>query len=596
MTAERRRLEETTTKQKHWRRWGPYLSERAWGTVREDYSPNGTAWDYFPHDHARSRAYRWSEDGLCGISDNHQRLCFALALWNGNDPILKERLFGLAGPEGNHGEDVKELYYYLESTPTHSYMKCLYKYPQAAFPYGRLVEESRNRMGQGRLPEFELLDSGVFDGDRYFDLFTEYAKADDNDVAIRITIHNRGPEAARIHVMPTLWFRNTWSWTPGAHKPQLVQEGPNLISIHEPNLGPMAMTFHGNPELLFTENETNGPKLWNMPHAGGFYKDAFHEYVVNGRHEAVNAHRTGTKACGLYVCDIPAQGSFEIRLRLSNTLQPIEYQSLFLQRIAETEEFYSFSNKSLSAEGRAVQRQAFAGMLWSKQYYHFVVENWLNGDPGQPDPPPGRGEGRNSSWRHLFNEDIVSMPDKWEYPWYAAWDLAFHMIPFALVDPEFAKGQLQLFLREWYMHPNGQLPAYEWAFDDVNPPVHAWACWRVYKIDSKLQGKPDTGFLERCFHKLLMNFTWWVNRKDSEGNNIFEGGLSSGSTISASSTGPDRLPTGGHHRTERRHQLDGDVLSSTCSRSLWSWRQARFRTTKISPASSSSTSSTSARR
>jgi len=542
-TAERLRLEETASKEKHWRRWGPYLSERAWGTVREDYSPKGTAWDFFPHDHARSRTYRWSEDGLCGISDNHQRLCFALALWNGKDSILKERLFGLAGPEGNHGEDVKELYYYLESTPTHSYMKCLYKYPQAAFPYSQLVDESRRRKQTD--PEFELIDTGVFNDDRYFDVFVEYAKADVNDTAIRITIHNRGPEAARLHVLPTLWFRNTWAWKPGSIKPQLRQEGPNLVSIHEPTLGSMAMTFHGNPDLLFTENETNSERFWNIRSGEGFYKDAFHRYLIEDKQDAVNPDRHGTKAAGLYICDIPAQGSYQIRLRLSDNDGPIDYQGLFLQRIAENEEFYGFCPKTLSPDARAVQRQAFAGMLWSKQYYHFVIEDWLKGDPGQHPPPVGRLKGRNHQWNHLFNADIVSMPDKWEYPWYAAWDLAFHMIPFSLIDPTFAKGQLELFLREWYMHPNGQLPAYEWAFEDVNPPVHAWACWRVYKIDAKLQGKADVSFLERCFHKLLMNFTWWVNRKDSEGNNVFEGGFLGLDNIGVFDRSKP-LPTGGH--------------------------------------------------
>jgi hypothetical protein len=543
LIAERQRLEETASKRKHWRRWGPYLSERAWGTVREDYSSNGTAWDYFPHDHARSRAFRWSEDGLCGISDNHQRLCFALALWNGKDPILKERLFGLAGPEGNHGEDVKELYYYLESTPTHSYMKCLYKYPQAAFPYSQLVAESRRR--SQREPEFELLESGIFDDNRYFDVFVEYAKADVNDLAIRITIHNRGPESARLHVLPSLWFRNTWSWIPGSAKPDLRQEGPNLISIHEPSLGSMAMTFHGNPELLFTENETNSERFWNIRSGKGFYKDAFHRYLIEGKQDVVNPERHGTKAAGHYICDIPAGGSHQIRLRLSDNDTPIDYQGLFLQRIAENDEFYGFCPKTFSADAKAVQRQAFAGMLWSKQYYHFVIEDWLEGDPGQPPPPSQRLRGRNSQWTHLFNSDIISMPDKWEYPWYAAWDSAFHMIPFSLIDPTFAKGQLELFLREWYMHPNGQLPAYEWAFEDVNPPVHAWACWRVYKIDRKLQGKADVAFLERCFHKLLMNFTWWVNRKDSEGNNVFEGGFLGLDNIGVFDRSKP-LPTGGH--------------------------------------------------
>jgi hypothetical protein len=541
--AERNRLEQAGEKKRHWRRWGPYLSERAWGTVREDYSPYGTAWDYFPHDHARSRAYRWSEDGLLGICDNHQRLCFGLSVWNGRDPILKERLYGLAGPEGNHGEDVKELYYYLDSTPTHSYMKALYKYPQAAFPYQQIIDETRRR-GQ-RDPEFELIDTGIFDNDRYFDIFVEYAKADVNDLVARITIHNRASEAARLHVMPTVWFRNTWSWKPGSLRPQLRQEGPNLISIHEPSLGPMALTMHGNPEMLFTENDTNTERFWNYRSGNGFYKDAFHEYLIHGRTGAVNPELHGTKACGLYVCDIPAHGSYQIRVRLSDTLDPIEYQSLFLQRIAEAEEFYSFCPSTVSGDGRNVQRQAFAGMLWSKQYYHYVVEDWLKGDVGQPPPPEGRKKGRNRQWSHLYNADVISMPDKWEYPWYAAWDTAFHMIPFALIDPEFAKAQLQLFLREWYMHPNGQLPAYEWAFEDVNPPVHAWACWRVYKIDAKLQGAPDLGFLERVFHKLLMNFTWWVNRKDSEGNNIFEGGFLGLDNIGVFDRSKP-LPTGGN--------------------------------------------------
>ena len=545
-TAERTRLEEAAAKKKHWRRWGPYLSERAWGTVREDYSPYGTAWDYFPHDHARSRAFRWSEDGLLGICDNHQRLCLAFAFWNGQDPILKERLFGLAGPEGNHGEDVKELYYYLDSTPTHSYMKALYKYPQRAFPYEQILQETRKR-GQ-RDPEFELIDTGIFDDDRYFDIFVEYAKADVNDITARVTIVNRGPEAARLYAMPTIWFRNTWSWkgvTAHEHKPHLRQEGPNLISIHEPGLGPMSVTLHGNPELLFTENDTNTERFWNHKSGNGHYKDAFHEYLVNGRRDAVNPDRHGTKACGLYTCDIPGNGgTYQIRVRLHDTFDPIEYQGLFLQRIAEADHFYSFAPHTLSADGRSVQRQAFAGMLWSKQFYHYVVEDWLQGDPGQPPPPPERKRGRNRQWTHLYNDDIISMPDKWEYPWYAAWDLAFHMIPFALVDPEFAKSQLQLFLREWYMHPNGQLPAYEWAFEDVNPPVHAWACWRVYKIDAKLQGAPDLGFLERVFHKLLMNFTWWVNRKDSEGNNIFEGGFLGLDNIGVFDRSKP-LPTGG---------------------------------------------------
>lgn len=551
MTAERKRLEEAATKQKHWKRWGPYLSERAWGTVREDYSPNGTAWEYFPHDHARSRAFRWSEDGLCGISDNHQRLCFGLALWNGQDPILKERLYGLTGNEGNHAEDVKELYYYLDSTPTHSYMKCLYKYPQRAYPYEWLRSEARRRTKAD--PEFELIDTGIFDDDRYFDVFVEYAKAEVNDILIRINVVNRGPDPARLRVMPTLWFRNTWSWAPETPKPNLRQVDAHHIAVENSEVGNMVLTLHGDPELLFTENETNHQRLWNLhDESKRYFKDAFDDYVVHGRRDAVNPERTGTKACGVYVCDVPPGGSYQIRLRLSDRSDSqVDYQGVFLQRIAEADQFYSFCPKTPDGDSRNVQRQAFAGMLWSKQYYHYVVEDWLTGDPGQPAPPAGRKWGRNRQWTHLHNDDIISMPDKWEYPWYAAWDTAFHMIPFALIDPEFAKHQLHLFLREWYMHPNGQLPAYEWAFDDVNPPVHAWACWRVYKIDSKLQGKPDVAFLERCFHKLLMNFTWWVNRKDSRGYNIFEGGFLGLDNIGVFDRSKP-LPTGG-----RLEQSDG---------------------------------------
>jgi hypothetical protein len=543
MTAERARLEENTAKTKHWRRWGPYLSERAWGTVREDYSPDGTAWDFFPHDHARSRVFRWSEDGIAGLCDNHQRLCFALALWNGKDPILKERLFGLNGNEGNHGEDVKELYYYLDSTPTHSYMKALYKYPQAEYPYTRLVEETRRRTKHD--PEFELLDTGVFDGNRYFDVFVEYAKLDDDDILIRINAINRGPEPATLHLLPTLWFRNTWDWKPGSARPEMHAAAANQIEINHETLGKRVLTLHGNPQLLFTENESNTQRLWNYHSGNRYYKDAFHDYLIAGRNGAVNPELRGTKACGLYQADIAPGMTYQIRLRLSMAASDIDFNSIFLQRIAEADEFYSFCPDSLSEDGRRVQRQAFAGLLWSKQFYNYAIDEWLDGDPGQPKPPEVRKEGRNSSWMHLYNEDVISMPDKWEYPWYAAWDLGFHMIPFALIDPEFAKDQLHLFLREWYMHPSGKLPAYEWAFDDVNPPVHAWSCWRVYTIDRKLQGKADYAFLERCFHKLLMNFTWWVNRKDSEGNNIFEGGFLGLDNIGVFDRSKP-LPTGGH--------------------------------------------------
>jgi hypothetical protein len=542
-TAERIRLEETAQKKKHWRRWGPYLSDRAWGTVREDYSPHGTAWDYFPHDHARSRVFRWSEDGLLGLSDNHQRLCFGLALWNYRDPILKERLFGLAGPEGNHGEDVKEYYFYLDSTPTHSYMKALYKYPQAEFPYRQLVEENRRR--SKREFEYELLDTGVFEGDRYFDVFVEYAKAGPDDILARITVHNRGPETARLLVLPQVWFRNTWDWRPDSPRPELYQTSDDSIVLSEATLGQYLATFEGTSDLLFTENETNSERHYGRRSESGFYKDAFHRYFIQNEFHAVNPRRAGTKACGVYALEIAAGGSQEIRVRISNRAEKADFGAVFAKRQAEADEFYQFCPPTLSQDGRSVQRQAFAGMLWSKQFYHYSVEDWLEGDPTQPPPPAERLRGRNSSWVHLYNDDIISMPDKWEYPWYAAWDSAFHMIPFALIDPDFAKSQLQLFLREWYMHPNGQLPAYEWAFDDVNPPVHAWACWRVYQIDRKLQGKADIDFLERCFHKLLMNFTWWVNRKDSAGDNIFEGGFLGLDNIGVFDRSKP-LPTGGY--------------------------------------------------
>jgi hypothetical protein len=502
------------------------VSERAWGTVREDYSRWGDVWNYLPHDHARSVAYRWSEDGIAGLCDNHQRLCFAIALWNGRDPILKERLFGLSGNEGNHGEDVKELYYYLDSTPTHSYMKCLYKYPQAEFPYSRLVEENSRR---GRCDmEFELLDTGVFDEDRYFDVFVEYAKADQDDVLIRITAVNRGPEAASLHLLPTVWFRNEWSLGYGTPKPSIKASKDNELELWHQELGTYRLSLDGNPPLLFTENETNTERLHGYSSASRLYKDAFHEHVIGGNSRAVNSRNEGTKAAALYLLNIPPGESRVLRLRLtadSDTTRFVgDLDGIFAARIEEADIFYSFCPR-LSEDGKRVQRQAYAGLLWSKQFYHFVIEDWLRGDPGLPPPPVERQYGRNCDWIQLFNADVISMPDKWEYPWYAAWDLAFHMIPLATVDPEFAKTQLALFLREWYMHPNGQLPAYEWNFSDVNPPVHAWSCWRVYQIDGKLTGRKDIAFLESVFHKLLMNFTWWVNRKDSEGNNIFEGGF-----------------------------------------------------------------------
>lgn len=529
MHAERVRLEETARRQRHWRRWGPYLSERQWGTVREDYSPDGKAWEYLPFEHARSRAYRWGEDGLLGWCDNRQRLCFAVALWNGQDRILKERLFGLNGPEGNHGEDVKELYYYLDSTPTHSYAKALYKYPQIAFPYDQLRAESRRRT---RLePEFELIETGILDDDRYFDVLAEYAKADVDDLLIRLTVTNRGPRPATLHVLPTLWFRNTWSWRVGAPRPALRLDGPGRVNVVEDSLGQFEWLLDDPVDLLFTENDTNKQRLYGVSNPSPYVKDAFHDFVVQGQAGSVNPAQVGTKCAALYRLRLgPGEEQvLRLRLRWATDARPDpwgDFNTAFTTRLQEADEFYADLQKpDLSADACNVQRQAFAGLLWTKQYYHFVVEDWLRGDPASPPPPRGHAEVRNHDWPHLFNEDVVSMPDKWEYPWYAAWDTAFHMIPFALVDAEYAKSQLGLFLREWYMHPNGQLPAYEWNFSDVNPPVHAWACWRVYKIDEKEHGCPDMNFLESVFHKLLMNFTWWVNRKDREGNNIFEGGF-----------------------------------------------------------------------
>ncbi len=547
MTQEERRLQESRERRVHWKRWGPYLSERAWATVREDYSPYGTAWEYFPHDHARSRAYRWGEDGLGGVCDRRQYLCFALALWNGRDPILKERLFGLTGNEGNHSEDVKEYYFYLDATPTHSYLKYLYKYPQAEFPYARLVEENRRRTRQD--PEFELLDTGVFEEDRYFDVFAEYAKASAEDICIRITVINRGPEAAALDVLPTLWFRNTWSWAPGAAKPRLWLAPDGSLTAAHDYLGRRRLLCDGPAEPLFTDNETNARRLWGVPSAGPYCKDAFHEYLIGGRSEAVNPAREGTKAALWRRLRLGPGQAARWRLRFQPEGAPGgfgDFEDVFAARQAEAEEFYAaLAPPEASEDACRVQRQAFAGLLWSKQFYHYDVKTWLRGDPLQPPPPPERRQGRNCDWTHLYNADVVSMPDKWEYPWYAAWDLAFHCIPLALVDPDFAKEQLILLLREWYMHPNGQLPAYEWAFGDVNPPVHAWAAWRVYKIDARRTGRCDTDFLERVFHKLLLNFTWWVNRKDAEGNNLFEGGFLGLDNIGLFDRSKP-LPTGGY--------------------------------------------------
>jgi hypothetical protein len=555
MDAEKRRLIEAARHDLHWRRWGPYLSGREWGTVREDYSPDGTAWDFFPFEQAHLRAYRWGEDGIAGICDNHQRLCFAPAFWNGRDPILKERLYGLSGPQGNHGEDVKELYYYLDSTPSHSYMKALYKYPQREFPYRELLDVNRSRTRQD--PEYELIDTGAFEGDRYFDIFIEYAKADANDVLIRITVTNRGPETAQLHVLPTVWFRNTWTWLPGSHRPALSKasdspSGEASIDIQHEKMGSYRFVCDSSAgllkELLFTENDSNTRALWSLGD-DPYTKDAFHRYVIHGEQSAVNPAHNGTKGCAWYLFELAAGETQSIRMRLAERTEPTllvhDFDGIFAERIVEADQFYSFAPASLSDDAKMVQRQAFAGLLWSKQFFHYVVEEWLKGDPGQPPPPASRLEGRNSRWTHLYNRDIVSMPDNWEYPWYAAWDLAFHMIPFSLIDPNFAKRQLNLFLREWYMHPNGQIPAYEWALGDVNPPVHAWACWRVFQIDRKLAGHADYGFLESVFHKLLMNFTWWVNRKDSEDNNIFEGGFLGLDNVGVFDRSAP-LPTGGY--------------------------------------------------
>ena len=559
------RLEQDARREKNWKRFGPYLSERQWGTVREDYSADGGCWDYLPHDHARSRAYRWGEDGLLGITDRECRLCFALALWNGKDPILKERLFGLAGPEGNHGEDVKELYYYLDATPTSSYLKSLYKYPQGEFPYRRLVEEGRAR-GRGER-ELEIEATGAFDEGRYFDVLAEYAKAGPDDLLIRITVSNRGPEPATIHVLPTLWFRNTWSWG-CAHegcwvKPVIRQKGPGRLVADHVTLGRMRLDFEPGPrgrlrEVLFTDNESNTQRLFGTKPLQPHVKDAFHRHVIAGEAGAVNPKLVGTKAAPHYVVTLPAGRTQVLRLRLAAIgkeaaplEQPIDqpfgpgFDETFAARIAEADAFYAARvSPAATNEERAVIRQAYAGLLYTRQFYHYVVEHWLEGDPEQPKPPESRRRGRNHEWRHLFNRDVISVPDKWEYPWYAAWDLAFHMLPFAHVDPHFAKEQLVLFLREWYMHPNGQLPAYEFALNDVNPPVHAWAAWRVYKASAPA-GRRDRVFLERVFQKLLLNFTWWVNRKDAEGKNLFSGGFLGLDNIGVFDRSKP-LPTGGH--------------------------------------------------
>jgi Glycosyl hydrolase family 63 C-terminal domain len=550
MTTEQRRLDESRVRKAHWKRWGPYLSERAWGTVREDYSPYGNAWEYFPHDHARSRAFRWNEDGLAGISDRHQKICFALALWNEQDPILKERLFGVTGNEGNHGEDVKEYYFYVDSTPTHSYMKYIYKYPQRAYPYARLVEENRRR-GKGD-KEFELLDTGAFDDNRYFDVQVEYAKNTPEDLLALVTVFNRGPETARVHVLPTLWFRNTWSWGTNGTRPSMrsADMDGTLVEVREPEYGTRWFVCENPRQMLFTENETNNRRLFASPNAGAYVKDGINDFVVHGALDAVNPEQIGTKVSAHYPLEIPAGGSVSMRLRLTDVRPAAgagaDFDRVFEARRREADEFYAtVIPPTLSPDAANVMRQSLGGLLWSKQFYHYVVKDWIDGDPGLPEPPSERRNGRNREWRQLHNSDVISMPDKWEYPWYAAWDLAFHCVPLALVDSEFAKDQLTLLLREWYMHPNGQLPAYEWAFGDVNPPVHAWAAWRVYKIEKKRRGKGDLEFLKRVFHKLLLNFTWWINRKDVEGMNVFQGGFLGLDNIGVFDRSAP-LPTGGH--------------------------------------------------
>ncbi|MFI5226392.1 MAG: glucosidase [Candidatus Limnocylindrales bacterium] len=551
--AERERLAAASDPSNRWRRWGPYLSERQWGTVREDYSADGQPWDYFPHDQARSRAYRWGEDGLLGICDDEQRLCFALALWNGADPIVKERLFGLGGSEGNHGEDVKELYYYLDATPTNSYLRALYKYPQRAFPYADLVAENHRRTKDD--PEFDLLDTGILADDRYFDVEIEYAKAEPEDIAIRIRVHNRGPEAATLHLLPTLWLRNTWAW--GRHHARPTIRGIDrtgerdgrpgalgrLVVVEQAHLGRFELHGEGSPELLFTDNETNTERLFGTPNPTPYVKDGIEAALVGGRRDAVNPDPVGTKVAAHYAIDLAGGQERVIRLRLRPSDRadppagaagdeparldiPLGLDALVERRRAEADAFYRpLGGPTMTDDERLVQRQAFAGLLWSRQWYHLDVAEWLDGDPAQPPPPPQRRRGRNHDWRGLNNGDVLSMPDTWEYPWYASWDLAFHCLPLAQVDPEFAKQQLILLTREWYMHPNGQLPAYEWSFSDVNPPVHAWAARRVYQIDARISGRRDRAFLERVFHKLLLNFTWWVNRKDADGNNVFQGGF-----------------------------------------------------------------------
>ncbi|QGJ71472.1 Mannosyl oligosaccharide glucosidase [Planctomycetales bacterium 10988] len=582
---ESERLHEDTKRTANWKRWGPYLSERQWGTVREDYSPEGTVWKYFTHDQARSRAYRWGEDGLLGICDRECRLCFGLALWNEKDPILKERLFGLTGPEGNHGEDVKELYYYLESTPTHSYMKALYKYPQAEYPYQWLLDENKKR-GYETL-EFELMDTGIFQENRYFDVYLEYAKGSPNDILMQVTVVNQGPDTSPLYILPTLWFRNGWSWGcrhEGCDPKPVIQykqdKQENVLDTYHHTLGHFKWSLEsidgvigGLPEqtapFLFTDNVTNQAKLYNVKNFNPYVKDAFHRYIIHQEKGAVNPRGLGTKVTVPYRFEIPSGEQIQLRFRLFHEdEQPkstfgVEFENTLKSRIKELETFYDLRcEKKLTKQEHMVMRQSQAGLLWTKQFYHYSVADWLKGDEDQVKPPESRETGRNSHWQHLFARDVISMPDKWEYPWFAAWDTAFHMIPFAKIDAEFAKEQMILFLREWYMDPNGQIPAYEWDFGDVNPPVHAWAVWRIYKMTGP-RGKRDRLFLARCFQKLLLNFTWWANRKDIEGHHIFEGGFLGLDNIGVFDRSQP-LPTGGHLR-----QADGTAwMAFYCSTML----------------------------
>jgi len=543
---EQKRLNEAREKGIPWKKWGPYLSERQWGTVREDYSSDGNAWDYFSHDQARSRAYRWGEDGLAGLSDDKQRICFALALWNGRDPILKERLFGLTNSESNHGEDVKEYYFYIDSTPTHSYMKYLYKYPQKEYPYRDLVETNRRRSREEM--EYELLDTGIFDEDRYFDVFVEYAKGDPEDILIKVSVHNRGPEAARIHLFPTLWFRNTWSGDTGGAKPVIRQADKEAIQASHPQLGDYTLQCEGAAELLFTENESNLNRLWGQPNPSPFVKDGFHEYIISGKGDAVNPAKTGTKAAAHYELEVPGGGSRVVRLRLGAKPSGdafAKFDEILGSRLADADEFYGrITPPNLTEDERRVHRQALAGMLWSKQYYYFDLDKWLQEHESHPLLQSGKGRARNAEWFHMLNSDVISMPDKWEYPWYAAWDLGFHTIALSMVDFDFAKEQLLLMLRTLYAHPNGQLPAYEWNFSDVNPPVHAWATLFLFNIEREL-GRSDLRFLERSFQGLMLNFNWWVNRKDPEGRNVFAGGFLGLDNIGVFDRSAP-LPTGGH--------------------------------------------------